>query len=189
MPHKSVYLDTVAALQNKILAANAVQNAKWKLSKWYQSRGKREQRDEVWIRCRTIVTRSCNEISTALNSLDVVTRAEDTETLESRMAHIHEKIKPTTVESAMGSYEDNLQSRDLDLNEGLKSAMFNFAEHCLTEVVHASWYCIFNEMQPARLVLSKWVVEPNVKSIFSSTTLIVPMADIVWKLVNNSSEH
>lgn len=55
-----------------------------------------------------------------LADLYVVTTAEVTEAVESRMAKIHNKIKVKVVETVTDTFEDAIQPRYSDSNEGLK---------------------------------------------------------------------
>lgn len=66
-----------------------------------------------------------NEIATFLADLDVLTRAQSNEFVESCMAKVNEKIKAKVVETVAETFEDAIQTSYFDSNEGLKLEMHN----------------------------------------------------------------
>lgn len=110
--HRSAGIDvnTAAAFQDTVLAAIDVQNAQKS-----QVPGTGIMNDEKKaMKPHSVVEKSSQDpseqMSTVLADLGVMTKAEATEIVESRMAKIHEQIKAEVVETVSDTLEDALQS-------------------------------------------------------------------------------
>lgn len=95
------------------------------------------------------------------------------------MAKEIEKIRSWVVETVPETFEDALQSSYSDLNEGLKSGMFNIMEKDLTEVVHPGRGIVFDKIQFSSLKKSESIGEQIVKYVLSSMKFIILIADVV----------
>lgn len=182
-------VNTASAFHDRVLAAIEVQKAKES-----QVTGtKTVEEEKRAMKLESVAGQSSrdtlSEIVTVLADLGVVTRAKVTEIIESRMAKINGKSKAEVVKTVADTAENAPESRFLDSNEGLQSAMFNIVEHGLTKVIRAGRGRIIEEIQLACLMKSEPIVEQTVQSVLSSTKFIVPIAAIFPNLVNKSSDN
>lgn len=122
---------------------------------------------------------SRNEISAVLADPGSTKRAGVTEIFEFSMAKVHDNFKAKVIETVVETFEDVIQTSYSSSNEGHKSVMFRVMEHDFTELIQPSRVFFFEEIQCARVAQSESIVEQIAKSVLSSTTFIVPKANIV----------
>lgn len=103
------------------------------------------------------------------------------------MYKIYDKVKAEVVETVIKTFEDSIQTSYSDSTQVLKSAMNTIEQDfALTIVVQAGRGPFIDEMQSDRLIKYDSLIKQIVKSILSSTTFIVSMADLVQKQVDKS---
>lgn len=181
-----ILMETAAPYWNSKLAATAVQ-----MVQENQAAGTELVKDEEKaMKSGYVIEQSsrdtCNEVLTVLVDLGVVTRVEVTQKDESHMVKIEARLRAEGAKTVADASELGIQTICSDPNEALKSTRYNIFEHAFTEVVHPGRGCGFDEIQLTCPIRSEPIVEQIVKAVFSSTKFIVPMVDIVWKLMNKS---
>lgn len=118
--------------------------------------------------------------------LGVLRKTDMVDIVESRMAKIYESIKTEVSQIVKATFDDALEESYFDSNDGFKMAVFIVIENALVQGLRVGCGRVLDETQLAWLIQANPIVEIFVKSVRSSTTVIVPTVEIIWSLVDKS---
>lgn len=135
------------------------------------------------------ITGTRSKVERMLPRLGVVTEANVGRIADISLDGLARLIESEVVKTVEATYEGALQLSYFDSSNGLKTATFNVFKHAPAEVVRFGRGHTVREMKICRSIQSSLIAERIVCRVFSGSTSIVPMAEIVHNLVNRALDE